>query len=121
MRSLRFLLPLLWGAFVCWAEKSLFGSFADSMLDTVWVFLWPFVFGVLLCIASTASPWGFRFRWYSVFPLLLTAGYLVVRFYPLPIPQMIMDYLTGREATLLLMLFCGFFTMRTMLTIRGES
>ena len=38
-----------------------------------------------------------------------------------PAERAIVDYLTGREATLLLMLFCGFFTMRTMLTIRGES
>ena len=115
MRSFRFLLPLLWGAFVVWAEQNLLASFADSMFDVVWAFLWPFILGVLLCIASSVLPWGIRFRWYSVFPILLTAGYLVVRFYPLPIPQMIMDYLTGREATVIMMIFCGFFTLRTML------
>lgn len=120
MRNLRFLLPLIWVVFVCWAEKSLFANFADSMLDIVWAFVWPFVFGVLLCIASSVRPWGFQFRWYSVFPILLTAGYLVIRFYPLPIPQMIMDYLTGAEATILMMLFCGFFVMRTMLYPKSE-
>lgn len=121
MRNFRFLLPLIWGAFVCWAEQNLFASFADSMFPIIWAILWPFVFGALLCIASTVHPWGFRFRWYSIFPLLLTAAYLVVRFYPLPIPQMILDYLYGREGTLILMLFCGFFTLRTMLCPKSES
>ena len=120
MRSFRFLLPLVWGAFVCWAEQNLFAAYADTMFPIIWAFLWPFMLGVLLCVASSVTPWGMRFRWYSVFPLLLTAGYLAVRFYPMQIPQMIMDYLTGREATLTLMLFCGFFTTRTLLCPKDE-
>lgn len=119
MRSLRFLLPLCWSAFVCWADGNLFDPY--SMTNLIWVLFWPFLLGLLLCVASSVTPWGLSFRWYSIFPILLTAAYVVLKFKPLvDIPPVLSNYLYGREGTLLMMLFCGFFVMRTLLCPKAE-
>lgn len=119
MRNFRFLLPLVWGAFVCWATENLFDP--NSMTYLIWVLCWPFLLGLLLCIASSVSPWGLSFRWYSIFPILLTAAYVVLKFKPLvEIPPAVINYLYGREGTILMMLFCGFFVTRTLICPRAE-